>query len=70
METAILFGQAMVNGMSKVVEIISSNKKTVTVRQTYNGVPYGKTFKRHIRKHCVRVHGINVVRNDYMSGRA
>lgn len=68
MMTAILFGHARVDGMSRVVEIISSNTKTIMVRRTYKGVPYGKSFKRHIRKHGVRIHGVNVVRRDYMKG--
>jgi hypothetical protein len=66
MNTAILFGHARIDGIARVVEIVSSNKKTVMVRKAYKGMPYGRTFKRHIRKHGVRIHGLNVIRNDYM----
>ena len=64
--TAILFGHATIGGMAKVVEVVSSNNKTAWVRRTHKGTPYGKPFKRHIRKHGVRIHGINIVRKDYM----
>jgi hypothetical protein len=62
----ILFGQAMVSGELLIVEIISSNTKTSFVRKAENGVPHGNAFKRHNRKHAVKIHGKNVIRRDYI----
>ena len=61
-----LFGSARINGLARVVEIVSSNAKTCVVRKAYKGTPYGRTFKRHLRKHNVKIHGYNVIRRDYM----
>ena len=66
METTILYGQAQVEGICTLVEVVKMNERTAIVRRCYRGIPVGKTFKRHVQKHFVRVHGKNVIRRDYM----
>ena len=51
----------------EIVQIIKQHPRTTTVRRTYKGVPFGKPIKRHNIKHCVKKHGKNVIRRDWLN---
>ena len=61
-----LFGQSIISGELRLVEIVSENSKTTFIRKADRGIPYGDPFKRHNKKHKVKIHGNNVIRRDYM----
>jgi len=64
--TGILYGQARFAGGTEVVEIVSMTSKNAKVRRVYKDRPFGSPIIRHIKKHGVKVHGVNVIRHDYM----
>jgi hypothetical protein len=62
----VLFGQANFNGKDEVVEIIDWNPKTVFVHRTFKNIPFGKRIKRHRTKNNVKLHGVNIIRKDWI----
>lgn len=65
----MLFGHCRLSGKKQIVvftRVFSCRDSTVFVKRTYKGIPVGKEIRRHIKKHGVKIHGENIIRNDYL----